>query len=213
MMFQTMVDTPAVLGALVDAAIACGLTSLRFCECELGPQSATHIARLLRKAPLSMLSIVGQFTRFGCSPTCVVAHHVALGSRWAVGRRRHWQRAGEPTLQEISLDSNQIGFDDPHNTVGACLSKLVTANSPSLHTLSLEYCKAGDDVLFPVLAALASNTTLRTVLLHGNEVSAPFVRQSIRANTGLREFKVANLYAEYRFPELSEAEALVAKRR
>ena len=44
-------DTPAVLGALVDAVIACGLSAMRFSDCSLGPQSAPHLARLLRDAP------------------------------------------------------------------------------------------------------------------------------------------------------------------
>ena len=50
-MADARLDSPAVLGALIDAAIACGLKGLTFVECGLGPQSAVQLARLLCDAP------------------------------------------------------------------------------------------------------------------------------------------------------------------
>ena len=145
---DTPLGTPAVLGALVDAAISCGLTCLYIVNCELGPQSATHLARLLRDAPrLSTLLIEGD------------------------------------RMFDLALVCNAIEFDDPQNTVGACWARLVAANSPSLHTLSLEDNIANeveaDRFLGHVFAALASNTFLRKLYMHDNEISARFARDVV----------------------------------
>ena len=109
-----------------------------------------------------------------------------------------------------------------HDTIGACLARLVGANSPSLHTLSLACCTAGDDVLRPVFAALAGNITLRTLFLQGNSLSMPYVRDvvlpSLRANSALRRMVLfdadyADMEQRESVPGLLEAEILVAARR
>ena len=95
----------------------------------------------------------------------------------------------------------------------------------SLHTLSLAHCHAEDDDLRPVFAALASNTTLRTLFLEYNHLSEPFARDvvlpSLRANSALRRLALFDTYVDHhhadqdyeRLSELLEAEALVAARR
>ena len=125
---------------------------------------------------------------------------------------------GHPTLQEISLESNWIHFDDPQNTVGACWARLVAANSSSLHTLSFAICLAGDEVLRPVFTALGRNTFLRTLLLHENTLTDPFARDvvlpSLRANSGLRKIVLFDLeHDEESVPYLVKAQALVFARR
>ena len=81
---------------------------------------------------------------------------------------------------------------------------------------SLALCEAGDDALRPVFEALASNTTLRTLHLNHNALSAPFARDvvlpSVRANTSLRVLWVVNTFENDPIPELVKAEDLVLAR-
>ena len=204
---NTPLETSAVLGAIVDATVAsCGLTSLCFSVCNLGPQSATYVARMLPY--LSSLLIERDYifdagstlaeeeeedwvsALCASSLTALRLDDVGLWNHEGVGDVVVDALVGHPTLQEISLANNRILFDDSQNTVGACWARLITANSPSLRKLSLALCEAGDDVLRPVIAVLASNTTLRALYLHHNALSAPFARDvvlpSVRANTSLR---------------------------
>lgn len=102
-----------------------------------------------------------------------------------------------------------------HASALKILAQLVAANTPSLHQLSLAFCHAGDDVLRPVFAALASNTSLRTLFVQHNKISTPFARDvmlpSVRANAALRRLVMVNDEGN-RVPALLEAEALVAAR-
>ena len=225
--WDSPIDTPAALDALVDVVIACGLSGLNFFNSGLGPQLATHLTRLLRGAPrLSTLLITSDDVLDETStPILAAALRASLLTALELYAAGLWENedegnmvvdglVGHPTLEGISLASNRILFDDPHNTVGACLARLVAANIPSLHTLSLESCEAGDNTLHPVFAALISNTSLRTLCLQYNDLSAPFAREvvlpSIRANSELRKLIVTKYKEDIR--ELVEAEALVAAR-
>ena len=228
-MADTPLRTPTVLGALVDAVSACGLIGLSLGpQCELGTQSATHLARLLRDAPhLSTLLIDDDaLIDVASSPVLAAAlrasslsvlrlESVELWSHEGVGNVVVDALVGHPTLQEISLAWNAVFFDDLENTTGACLARLVTSNSPCLHELSLANCRAGDDVLRPIFVALASNTFLRTLFMQDNNLSSPFVRDmvpSIRANSTLRRLAMTEAWQDCN-PALLEVEALVAARR
>ena len=212
--YDVALRTPAVLGALVDAVIACGLTAVHFTSCFLGPQSATHLARLLRDAPRLLTLFIEGDDLFDAASSPIFAAalrtssltdlHLSFVELWqhdGVGHVLVDALVGHPTLQEISLNLNMIQFRDPLNTVGACLARLVAANSPSLHTLSLAHCEAGDAALRPIFAALPSNTNLRTLLLNGNKLSATFahnvVLPSARANTALRKLEMVYMGSLY----------------
>ena len=229
---KTPLDTPAVLGALVDAAIAFGFTGLYIADCKLGPQSASHLSRLLHDAPRLSTLLIDSDHVFDAASAPVLALALRTSSLIflqleAVGLWQHDDvgsvlvdaLVGHPTLQEISFAFNPTAFEFyPQNTVGHCWARLVTSNCASLHTLSFAHCDVGDDVLGPLFAALASNTTLRTVHLQGNGVSMPFARDvvlpSIFANNALRKIVLFDaLFEEESIPELLEAEALVAARR
>ena len=132
--WATPVDTPAVLGALVDAAIACGLSGLYFVGCKLGPQSAAHLARLLCDAPrLSTSLIDGDDVLLDRASVAIFApavrnslltvlrlDQVGLWVHEGVGNVVVDALVGHPTLQELSLAHNSINFADSQNTVGAC---------------------------------------------------------------------------------------------
>ena len=226
-LWETPLNTPAALGAVVDAAAACGLTSLYLWYCHLGPPSAARLTRMLRDAPrLSTLLICGDGGLFDAASAALWAATLRASSLNILRLEvvRLWEHegvgnvvvdaiVGHPTIQEISLDNNSIHFDDPRNTVGACLAQLVSTNSPRLHSLSLAYCGAGGDATRPIFEALASNTYLRTLILQ-HDLAAPFaldvVLPSVRANSTLRKLLVAE---GEQIPELVEAEALVAARR
>lgn len=78
--------------------------------------------------------------------------------------------------------------------VGFHLSRLVSANSPALHSLNLMACGLCDAVLAPVMAVLPNNTWLHSLDIGDNECSAAFnehvLLPAVAANTGLR-----NLFA------------------
>ena len=220
-------DTPSVV-AIVDAVIASDLAGLFFTNCSLGPQAVTHLARLLRDATRLFIQIDIGLCDADSSPLLASSLRSSSLSVLCLegidllrdpGVRNVVIAAlvGHPTLREISLAYN--GFTHGPAAAGACLSRLVTANLPRLHTLSLANCRASDAGTRPIFAALLSNTNLRTCFLQGNLLSAPFARDvvlpSVRANTSLRRLQLAGgTRGEGEpIPELTEAEALVAARR
>lgn len=208
---------------------------LYFSDCDLIPESAAHLSRLIRDAPrLSTLLIYHDYVVDAVSaPVLAAALRVSSLVVLCLEEVNSWRHegvgsvlidalVGHPTLQEIMLPANQIQFADPQNTVGACLARLIVANSPGLHTLSLAYCFAGDDALWPVFAALAFNTCLPTLHVQCNKLSAPFARNtvlpSLRTNTALRKIVLVDDAVEDErnekcIQQLLKAEALVAARR
>ena len=207
--FHTRFDTPVALGELVDVAIACGLTGLQFAACAMGPQSGTHLARLLRDAPRMSSLLIEANDNFDAA--CIPAFAAALSASSSltvlrlegVGMWRHVGIGtmlvdafiGHSTLREISLESNPHHLhNDPQNLVSASLARLVAANSKSLQTVSFGYCFAGDGMLRPIFEALPSNTFLRNLSLRHIGLLAPFARDvvlpSVLANSSLRRLEV-----------------------
>ena len=226
----------ADLGAIVDAAIACGLTGFSFVDCVFGPnaQSATQFIRLLRDAPHLLTLLIEDLSNGGSAclfdaihgPTLAAALRassltvlrlvdVGVSDFWwdGVGKVLIEALVGHQTLQELSLEENTLQHYNRQKGVGACLGQLVTANSPSLHTLSLTYNDADEYLMKPNFAGLASNTFLHTLLLDNNDFSQHFAHQvvlrSVRANSALRKIV---LVGSEDVPKLREAEALVAAR-
>ena len=164
--WNTPLNTPAVLGAIADATIACDWSSsLSFSVCNLGPQSATYFARMLPH--LSMLLIENDENDeplFDAASRDVWAAALRLSSLTAlrlddvglwggegVGNVLVDALVGHPTLEEISLLKNRIRFDDSQNTVGACWARLLAANSPSLRTLLWRSVKLATMLCVPFL--------------------------------------------------------------
>ena len=236
---HTPLDTPAALDSIVDAVIACGLTGLHVSYCSLGPEAVTHFARLLRDAPhLSVLYIrddiegMSQMCDADSAPILAAALRVSSLSVLCLAFIGVWDDGvgnvlvdalvGHPTLQEISLAFNSMDKNDPRNTGGACLARLVAANSPMLDVLDLFYLGGAglfycDDVLRPFFTMLPSNTFLHTLSLPMCNISESFARNvvlpSVRANASLRtHVMVQHGFHGFAYSSLIDAEALVEAR-
>lgn len=137
----------------MDAVISLDLTTFYLSNCRLHEHSATQFARLLLGAPrLTALLIRIEDHLF--DPASVPAFAAALRASsltkfrcesvhlWrldGVGSSLVDALVGHLTLRELSLAYNACGPN-----AAACLARLVAANSPSLHTLSLAYSFARD---------------------------------------------------------------------
>jgi hypothetical protein len=97
-----------------------------------------------------------------------------------------------PTLQELSLDHHPASADAVAARAGAgtALGRLVAANVPALHTLSLRHSRLGDIGVTSMFDALARNTHLLTLQMENADVSDELARTRVlaaaRANESLR---------------------------
>lgn len=227
---NSSLDTPADMDALVDAAIDHGVTCLSFRNCKLGPPLAAHLVHLMRDAPrLSALGFFGdQLFNATSTPALTAALRASTLSvlflesvlgQWCVDNGL-WTAVvnalvGHPTIQQLSLSHNNRVED--RAAFGACLARLISANTPTLNTLSLAWCAIPDDGLRSILAAVANNTYLQALFLHYNRVlSADFaeavVLPAVRANSALRTLTLTPNIGSG-FLGLFEAQELVAARR
>ena len=122
---------------------------------------------------------------------------------------------GHPTLCHLCLACNPVAPAGRH-AVGAALGLLVAADSP-LITLDVSTCELGDDGLLPLIDALPHNTHLRRLDCEQSDftqLSAARLLAAVRANVSLIELDAAweGGHNHVPFPELVEAEAVVAAR-
>jgi hypothetical protein len=228
---------PALLDAVVDAALARRWTSF-FCEsCELSPTSALALARLLRNnTALEMLHLNGQGVPLldGFAAALLAAAlranttlrvlQLNASDLWSdIDAGIVLMRAlkAHPSLRALILAVQDA--DENAAAVGRALGALIAANAPALHTLDVSSNGLGDEGLAPLLSALARNTHLRVLRCGGNGMSAAFARRrllpAIRANTSLRKLDVSTCgYSDEEddicslAPEADDAEALVRAR-
>jgi hypothetical protein len=213
--------TPAVLDAVVDAALLRRIRSLELDACDLTPASAPALARLLGGGVLTELRIWNDRQRhlLDAPAAALLADALRANSTLTtlhLAGFRLWRDkeamtallgalVGHPSLRKLCIHDGDMAV---HAAVaGAALGALVAANAPALRELN---CQLGDDGLGPLVDALPANTHLRTLSASLNGISEGFARErllpAVRANSGLRE-----LHAGYS-PAVLEARWLVAAR-
>ena len=217
---------PAVMGALVDAALARRLRDLWLQNCS--PPPAALLARLLTEGWLTDLCLeteVVQAPLFDAAGAALVAGalrgNTTLNSLclYGTGLCRDMDCAcvllsalvGHPSLCVLSLSD-----EDPLDDVGAlaaALAALIAADVSVLHTLVCRNNSLGDAGLAPIVEALALNHHLRELDLGYNGMSEAFARErllpAVRANTTLRSLACTNCSTA---SAAKEAEELVRRR-
>ena len=234
--FDTRLDSPAVIDALCAAAVACKLLSLRISDCHLSPASVPALVRLIRGGVLESLRIDNDNAPLLSEATAAqLADALAANrtlTRLRVSYTRFWDDApaagtmmraltGHPHLRELDLSDNSP-WEAEQSIAGAALGALVAADSPALQVLIVRYAELGDAGLAPLFEALPRNSHLRELQCCFTGPSEAFARDvalpAVRANTSLRELCGNQDWVFVKQdgeapPEWLEAEALVAARR
>jgi Ran GTPase-activating protein (RanGAP) involved in mRNA processing and transport len=223
------INYPAVLDAVLDAALAHRLSAVQLRVSRLSPASVPALVRLLGGNALVELHILnintvllyepaaallGDALRANTSLTALRLSYCSLWYHPAAGIALCAALAGHPRLRAIDLSYNSVC-----KNADACavLAALVAANAPALQQLDVRHTWLRDAGLGPVTEALCHNTHLTKLNCGGNKMSEAFARDrllpAVRANTSLRELTVVDDRAPYGAPESAhEAAALVAAR-
>jgi hypothetical protein len=220
-------NAAAALDAVVGAALTRRLTSVTLQWCDLSPESAPALVRLVGGGALAELVIygygmrqqlvdvpaalaLGNALRASSTLTAVSLSRVDLWGDPAAATALLGALTGHPSLRSLVVAGNHA--DPAHQAeAGAALGALVAANAPALTALDVSWCHLSDVGLRPLFDALPANAHLRTLSCHVNTLSDAFVRErllpAVRANVSLREL-LLSLPAD----EAREAVALVRRR-
>jgi hypothetical protein len=214
----------AALDAVVDAALTRQLTSVTFTFCELSPESAPALARLIGGGALAELEIEGGRALLDAPAALALGNALRASSTLTVltlRQARLWLNpaaattllgalTGHPSLRSLDIYCNQVS-PAGQEEAGAALGALVAANAPALQELNLHECDLGDAGLRPLFDALPANAHLRKLDCTHNELSDAFVRNAllpaVRANASLRKLKTGRASHE-----AHEAMSLVQRR-
>jgi hypothetical protein len=239
-LFDAPLDNPVVLDAVVDAALARRLTSVKLDSCHLSPASAPALARLLRGDMLTGLSIhnnrfwelldapaatlLANALRANSSLTALTLYSIQLWRDAAAVAELLAAFTAHPRLRLLDLSENwRHGGGVQAAEAGAALAALLLANAPAMRELNIRHCGLGDEGMGPVVEALRHNTHLTKLDCSWNEMSEAFARNTLlpamQANTTLRELVAAEEPGEEDQEEKDdeevaarEAQALVAGR-
>ncbi len=226
-------NTPAVLDAVVDAALARRLSSVRLFTCSLSPASAPALARLIG-GRLARLHIFNDHIQ---APLLDVHSALLLGTALRASTTLdvlYLSGAGlwhdpaaavlfisallfQPTLRLLDLSGNLANTADLRAVAGAALGALVGANASALQTLNIANCDLCDAGLGPLVDALPRNMHLRTLHCDGNDISEAFARDvllpAVQANVSLRVLELIADDDENEHPAiLHELQDMVAAR-
>jgi hypothetical protein len=213
-----LVDTaqPALMGALVDAALARRLLELRLDRCT--PPDAAPLARLLAEGSLAALEIgswtiwgvdAGTPALFDAAGAALVADALRVNTtltKLDLYRARFCvdMRVAEAILGALvghhSLRTLEVACATdlvPHcSALGNALAELIAADAPALHVLACQGNSLADAGLAPIVDALTLNRHLRELHVLGNDMSEQFARErllpAVRAKTTLRKLGCAN---------------------
>jgi hypothetical protein len=223
-------NTPAVLDAVVDAALARRLSSVRLYRCSLSPASAPALARLISSG-LARLHI------HNIAPQLDVPSALLLGDALRasttldllqLSRAGLWRDPAatvlllstlllHPTLRVLDLSDNRADTADVRVVAAATLGAVVAANAPALHSLDIANCRLSDAGVEALVNALARNTHLHTLRCPDNLISEAFAHDvllpAVQANASLRELELIEEDAEDEHPAiLRELQDMVAAR-
>jgi hypothetical protein len=185
-------DAAAVLDAVVQAALACRLSSVVLVECHLSPASAPATARLLGDGALTTLHffnrgeqlldepaavLLGNALRASTTLTSLVLDYARLWEEPAAGVALLNALTAHPSLCNLNLDENNVGA--AQQQAGAALGTLVAANAPTLHSLRINGSGLGDVGMGLLVDALPHNTHLQMLRCSDNDMSDAFVRERL----------------------------------
>jgi hypothetical protein len=218
----------AVMGALVDAALARRLQALTFERCT--PPGAAPLARLLTEGSLNALEIelpqnlgaplfdaagaalVADALRVNTTLTKLALGFAGLCLDMRVAGSLLGALVGHPSLRQLWILWGKTP-EDNSSAFGAALGALVAADAPALRDLNLSNSDLRDAGLAPIVEALALNRHLRTLDVCWNAMSEAFARErllpAVRANTTLRVLKCCD---DDSGADGAEAEELVRRR-
>ncbi len=223
---------PAVMNALVDAALARRLRELKLDRCTR--PAAAPLARLLTEGALTVCefgmphlgdlitmplfdaagaALVADALRVNTTLTKLDLRHALLCADVRVAGSILGALVGHPSLRELSIVHEHPAAEDC-SAFGAALAALIAADAPALHVLDCSCNSLHDAGLAPIVEALAVNRHLRELDCHNNRMSEAFalerLQPTLRANTTLRSLSCAyNLRPE---TAAVEAEELVRRR-
>ena len=221
---------PAVMGALVEAALARRLSELSLYLCT--PPAAAPLARLLAEGSLAVLMLISKPLAarpplFDAASAALVAGAVRVNKAL---RRLVLYDAGlcldmrvisailgalvqHPSLHELAIIAEETA-DEDCAAFGAALAALIAADAPTLRVLKCSHSSLRDAGLAPIVEALALIRHLRVLNVGYNGMNEAFAREqllpAVRANTTLRTLKCASYNAEP--PAAVEAEEMVRRR-
>ena len=220
---------PAVLGALVDAALARRLPELSLRNCT--PPAAAPLARLLAEGSLAVLKInfaasratvplfdaagaalVAAALRLNTTLTTLDLDHARLCRDMSAAGTLLGALTGHPSLRKIRFHEVDAAAED-RIAFGAALAALIAADAPALHVLDCSNNNLKDAGLAPIVEALPLNRHLREMVCYFNKMSEAFARKrllpAVHANTTLRELSCVDVETG---PAAAEAEELVYRR-
>ena len=215
---------PALMGALVDAALARRLRALTLDSCT--PPAAAQLARLLAEGSLAAFEIDGGTPLCDAADAVLVADALRMNTTLTrlsllCGSLCRDMRVagailaalvGHPSLHVVHI-IGEIAATEDLGAFGAALAALIAADAPALQTFNCSCNSLGDAGLAPIVEALPLNRNLRTLDMEMNELSEAFTRErllpAVRANTTLCKLRCHNYF---RGQAAAEAETLVRNR-
>ena len=219
---------PAVMGALVDAALARRLRKLSLHGCT--PPAASPLARLLAGGSLTVLEIETGVVANDATPAfdaagaALVADALRVNTTLTALELSGPDVFGDTHAAEVLLVAlvghrslRELQLVEDHTVaenLGAALAALIAADAPALHVLTCRGNTLTDVGLTPIVAALALNHHVRELDLSWNDMSEEFAREqllpAVRANLSLRELVCDEDEPEP--PSAAEAVELVRRR-
>ena len=200
-------EDPALMGALVDAAVERQLRVLMFDDCI--PPNAAHLARLLTEGSLVGLefypsdedalrmfedeagaALVADALRMNTTLTNLVLVDAELSADVGVAQLLLGALEGHPSLRKLQISGEYIlNFDDPGyeaaytetkcKAFSAALAAIIAADAPALHVFDCWNNTLGDVGLALIVEALATNSHLRELDVSFNEISEEFAREHL----------------------------------
>lgn len=193
------------MDALADAVRACGVDKLCLYACRLTPACTP-----------ALVSMAGTLERFYIERSPTFLHGAACGAQFGAAlsvstslrtlRLRDVGLFGDPEaglalleslteeydlldLAFLDIGDNLVFVDVWREYIGAALAKIVRS-APLLDAVDISSCDLRDEGVQPIVEAMYECTSLKTVLLFGNTLSAAFQRDTLFpfavASTGLR---------------------------
>jgi hypothetical protein len=197
---------PALMGALVDAALSRRLRELTLENCT--PPAAAPLARLLTEGSLKYLhlrsenpetplldaagaALVAGALRVNTTLTSLLLLQTGLCRDMDAACTLLAALVGHPSLRYFSLTDE--GPLDDVGALAAALAALVAADAPTLEELNCSDNALGDAGLAPIVEALACNNHLHTLDISRNDASDPFkrvLRALLAKHASLRELQL-----------------------